>query len=63
MIKKTPLLPTHETISKAVDYIVKMNMDNGFEHNRESIDDLIRDLSQYRDELPTCEEYMEKGEL
>ena len=32
-------------------------------HNRENLDDLISDLVQYRDTLPTADEYMAKGML
>jgi hypothetical protein len=33
------------------------------QHNRETLDDLISDLIQYRKTLPTADEYMEKGVL
>ena len=34
-----------------------------YQHNRETLDDLIADLIQYRNTLPTADEYMESGRL
>ena len=56
-------LTTHEKINDTVKELVEANMNFHGEHNRESLDDLIADLTQYRDSLPTCEEYMEANEL
>ncbi len=55
--------PTHESISIEVHKIVKGNMDFHAEHNRESLDDLISDLIQYRNTLPTVNEYLIANEL
>lgn len=47
------------------DTIRRFDRNMGFigVHNRENLDDLIADLLQYRDTLPTADEYMKAGLL
>jgi hypothetical protein len=55
--------PTHEEISAEIAKLVLVNMNNAFQHNRESLDDLIIDLTLYRETLPLAIQYMKKGLL
>jgi len=56
--------PSHADIGMEVEGIVHANaFFDEYQHNRETLDDLIADLIQYRNTLPTADEYMESGKL
>lgn len=56
--------PSHTEIGMQVEAIVHGNaFFDKHQHNRETLDDLISDLIQYRNTLPTADEYMAKGIL
>jgi hypothetical protein len=55
--------PTHEQIYEQVRKLFTGNMNHASMHNRESLDDLIADLLQYRAELPLVSEYMKENLL
>lgn len=56
--------PSHTDIGMEVEAIVWGNaLFDPHQHNRETLDDLISDLIQYRDTLPTADEYMNAGKL
>jgi len=56
--------PSHADIGMEVEGIVHANaFFDEYQHNRETLDDLIADLIQYRNTLPTTDEYMESGRL
>jgi hypothetical protein len=55
--------PTHEEIYKKMLDLFNASANWRGMHNRESLDDLISDLEQYRHTLPTCDEYMAKNLL
>ena len=55
--------PTHKAVGAEIRNFVELCLDNEYMHNREGLEDLIADLMQYRNTLPTCEQYMEAGEL
>ena len=56
--------PSHTDIGMKVEAIVHGNaFFDKHQHTRETLDDLISDLNQYRDTLPTADEYMAKGIL
>ena len=56
--------PSHTDIGMEVEGIVHANaFFDKYQHNRETLDDLIADLIQYRNTLPTADEYMESGRL
>lgn len=55
--------PTHEEIAKTILKLVNRNLDHQCAHNRENLDDIIADLMQYRDTIPTVEEYIDKNLL
>lgn len=50
--------PTHEEIYERMFELFTANANWRGMHNRESLDDLISDLEQYRRTLPTCDQYM-----
>jgi hypothetical protein len=53
-----PRFPTHEEIKIQVRELVNSNIDGPYKHNCESLNDLIADLIQYRDSVPTVQEYL-----
>ena len=57
--------PTHEEILSNIREIVDENIgySEGREHSRETLDDIISDLVQYRNGLPSAEDYMKGGKL
>ena len=56
--------PSHTNIGMEVEAIVwSKALFDPHQHNRETLDDLISDLIQYRDTLPTADEYMNAGKL
>ncbi len=56
--------PSHTNIGMEVEAIVHGNaLFDPHQHNRETLDDLISDLIQYRNTLPTVNEYMKSGRL
>jgi len=57
-INNARLFPTHEQIFERVRELFNGNMNHASMHNRESLDDLILDLVQYRESLPLVAEYM-----
>jgi len=50
--------PSHEEIYKQMLELFNASANWRGMHNRESLDDLISDLEQYRRTLPTVEEYI-----
>jgi len=56
-------LPPHAEIRDQINKIVQSNLECSFAHNRENLEDVIADLIQYRDTLPTIQEYMDANEL
>lgn len=56
-------LPTHEEIYEQIRKLVLGNCNHASMHNRESLDDLIADLEQYRDTLPSIGDYLEANQL
>ena len=55
---------SHTEIGMDVEGIVHGNaFFDKHQHNRETLDDLISDLIQYRKTLPTADEYMRAGKL
>jgi hypothetical protein len=55
---KDKQFPSHEAIAEQVLKFVELCLNTPQMHNRESLDMLIADLKQYRNTLPTCEQYM-----
>lgn len=55
--------PLHEEIYEKMLELFKGNVNSPYQHNRESLDDLIADLEQYRRTLPTADEYLANGVL
>ena len=54
--------PSHTNIGMEVEAIVHSNaLFDPQQHNRETLDHLISDLIQYRDTLPTIDEYVKAG--
>lgn len=54
----------HKTIGFVVEGILEGNaLNDGRQHNRETLDDIIHDLTKFRNTLPTVEEYTEEGRL
>jgi hypothetical protein len=51
--------PTHEEIEKQIRKIVDKHLYHQCAHNRENLDDIISDPMQYRDTVPTVEDYRE----
>lgn len=62
-MEANPKFPTHEEIYKKMLDLFNASVNWRGMHNRESLDDLISDLEQYRRTLPTCEQYMEMNLL
>ena len=58
---------TFTTTSEIIDEIEGFVRDHrkysGIQHGREILDDLIADLIDYRETLPTTDEYEEAGKL
>lgn len=62
--KEEKKFPSHTNIGMEVEAIVHGNaLFDKHQHNRETLDDLISDLIQYRKTLPTADEYMQAGRL
>ncbi len=55
---KEKQFPSHEAIAEQVAKFVELCFNTPQMHNRESLDMLIADLKQYRNTIPTCEQYM-----
>ncbi len=55
--------PTHTQIAAEVHKFVSLCIDTKYSHNREGLDDLIADLMQYRKQIPTAAEYLDKNLL
>ena len=57
--------PTHEEILSNIREIVDENIgyNEGREHSRETLNDIIDDLVQYRNGLPSTDDYMKGGKL
>ncbi len=57
--------PTHEEILSNIREIVDENIgySEGREHSRETLNDIIDDLVQYRNGLPSTDDYMKGGKL
>ncbi len=55
--------PDHEEILSNIREIVDENIgyDEGREHSRETLNDIIDDLVQYRNGLPSTDDYMKGG--
>ena len=55
---------THTEIGMNVEAIVHSNaLFDSHQHSRVSLNNLITDLIQYRDSLPTIEEYVRSGRI
>ena len=65
MNDNTQRFPIHDRINFEMHNIVSKNIQSstGREHARETLDDVIADLIQYRDSIATVEEYIEKNYL
>ena len=55
--------PKHDRINTEMHNIVSKNISIGHEHARETLDDVIAALIQYRSNIATVEDYMEKNYL
>jgi hypothetical protein len=55
--------PSHEEIEEQINKLVKANLGCQSMHNRENLDDIIADLEQYRDQIPSIDEYLDAGKL
>ena len=55
--------PTHEEIYEMMEKLFETSVNYPGMHNRESLDDLISDLEQYRKTLPSIKEYTDANEL
>ena len=56
--------PSHTNIGMEVEAIVHGNaLFDPHQHNRESLNNLITELIEYRDSLPSVEEYVKSGRL
>ena len=55
--------PKHDRINTEMRNIVSKNISIGHEHARETLDDVIADLIQYRDSIATSDEYVKKNSL
>jgi hypothetical protein len=55
--------PTHGEITGQIMNIVNANLSGRCAHNRENLDDIIADLQQYRESIPTVQEYIDKNLL
>jgi hypothetical protein len=55
--------PSHEEIEEQINNLVKANLGCQSMHNRENLDDIIADLEQYRDQIPSIDEYLEVNAL
>ena len=55
--------PTHKAIAAEVEKLVSENINHESAHNRENLDDLISDLIQFRNTLPSVNEYKHAGKL
>ena len=55
---------SHTEIGMEVEGIVHSNaLFEQHQHNREALNNLITELTEYRDRLPTVEEYLKSGRL
>ena len=65
MQRSIELYPTHNAIIKTVAELVEGNTHNPFlgrlQHGREYLDDLIADLTAYRETLGTSDQYLKKA--
>lgn len=61
-MKQTHKFETHEAILKKISQLVDGNI-TPYEHGRESLDDIINDLIDFRNTLPSVDAYMQAGEL
>jgi hypothetical protein len=50
--------PTHEEIADQILKLVESNLKCPHTHNRENLDDIIADLQQYRESIPSIQEYI-----
>ena len=55
--------PTHDTIATEIHKLVNAHVNFHAAHNRENLDDLIYDLIQYMQTLPTVGQYIDANEL
>jgi len=53
--------PTHEEIADQIMKLVESNLQCPHTHNRVNLSYIIADLMQYRDTIPTSEEYVDKA--
>ena len=55
---------SHTEIGMTVEAIVHSNaLFDSHQHNREALNNLVTELIEYRDSLPTVEEYVKSGRL
>ena len=55
--------PTHEEIAEQILKLVNNNLSCPHTHHRENLADIIYDLQQYVQSIPTVEEYIDKNLL
>lgn len=57
--------PLHSEVRRQTMDIVHNNFSagQGREHSRETLDDIISDLTRFRDSLPTVQDYLDANEL
>jgi hypothetical protein len=49
--------PTHQEIEAQILAIVNGDLNHPCAHNRENLNDIIEDLLQYRESIPTVSDY------
>jgi hypothetical protein len=60
-MNNTVNFPTHEEIAEQILKLVNNNL--GFYMNRENLDDIIADLQQYRESIPSVQDYIDHNLL
>lgn len=55
--------PTHEEIADQILKLVESNLACPHTHNRENLDDIIADLQQYMESIPSIQDYIDHNLL
>jgi hypothetical protein len=55
--------PTHEEIAEQILKLVNSNLGCPHMHNRENLDDIIADLQQYMERIPSVQDYIDNNLL
>jgi hypothetical protein len=55
--------PTHEEIAEQILKLVNNNLGCPHTHNRENLDDIIADLQQYMERIPSIQDYIDHNLL